>query len=206
MSKPMTVRIGLVAAVALAVMLAGWYLLSPLFITRQVHEAPPTEASVAANEPVAMQTAIAESVPEVVDEPMPAVAIPPVAPAAPQSSPKPSAGPVLKAQGQFYNVVHDGHGSAQLFELPDGGRLLRLDDFQVLNGPDLHVYLTSQERVTPALGGTLPDSVDLGKLKGNQGSQNYPIPASVDLSKTRSVVIWCQPFRVPFIAATLASS
>ena len=60
---------------------------------------------------------------------------------------------MLKAQGQFYNVVHDGHGSAQLFELPDGGRLLRLDDFQVLNGPDLHVYLTSQERVTPALGG-----------------------------------------------------
>ena len=139
-----------------------------------------------------MKTAVADTTPRVMDEPMPA----------PSAAATPAA-PVLKARGDFYNVVHDGKGKVEIFQLPDGSMILRLEDFQVLNGPDLHVYLAAPEKIGPAIGVELPGYVDLGKLKGNSGAQNYPIPASVDLSKLHSAVIWCQPFKVPFIAATL---
>jgi hypothetical protein len=45
--------------------------------------------------------------------------------------------------------------------------------------------------------------VNLGRLKGNQGNQNYRIPADVDLSRYTSVSIWCDRFNVSFGAAEL---
>jgi hypothetical protein len=48
--------------------------------------------------------------------------------------------------------------------------------------------------------------LELGALKGNKGNQNYELPAGVDLSKYRSVVIWCRRFSVPFGAAPLPGS
>ena len=46
-------------------------------------------------------------------------------------------------------------------------------------------------------------ALDLGPLKGNVGNQNYVVPAGTDLSRYRSVVIWCRRFAVPFGAAPL---
>jgi hypothetical protein len=48
--------------------------------------------------------------------------------------------------------------------------------------------------------------VDLGPLKGNKGSQNYPLPADLDLTRYRSVTIWCARFHVSFGAADLTPS
>ena len=48
-----------------------------------------------------------------------------------------------------------------------------------------------------------PGYIDLGKLKGNIGNQNYPIPADLDLSPGGSVVIYCVPFHVIFSVASL---
>ncbi len=176
---------GIVALIGLAL---AWYLISPLFINVRVSEAlPPAAQAVIAKEPPAMQTAVADKTPHAMSETMPASA---------------GTSPALVAQGDFYNVVHEGKGKAEIFKLPDGSNLLRFEDFQVLNGPDLHVYLVPDEKINPDIGKDIPGYVDLGKLKGNQGSQNYNIPANVDVSKFRSVVIWCQPFRVPFIVAT----
>jgi hypothetical protein len=45
--------------------------------------------------------------------------------------------------------------------------------------------------------------VELGKLKANQGNQNYEIPGKTDLKKFTSVSIWCKRFRVSFGAAAL---
>ena len=45
--------------------------------------------------------------------------------------------------------------------------------------------------------------VDLGDLKGNIGSSNYPIPPDVDLAALSGVSIWCARFHVSFAAATL---
>jgi hypothetical protein len=111
--------------------------------------------------------------------------------------------PVVLGQGTFYNLVHTGQGTATIYALPDGARVLRLDDFEVQNGPDLHVYLVPIDPVPYQVGLEIDGALDLGQLKGNLGSQNYNLDASVDLSLYQSVVIWCQPFRVPFIAAAL---
>ncbi|MDI3193972.1 DM13 domain-containing protein [Pseudarthrobacter sp. AL07] len=48
------------------------------------------------------------------------------------------------------------------------------------------------------------DYYDLGLIKGNLGNQVYQIPADVDLSKYRSVDLWCAQFSVSFGAAELA--
>jgi hypothetical protein len=48
------------------------------------------------------------------------------------------------------------------------------------------------------------DAVDLGRLKGNVGNQNYEIPPGVDLERYTTVVIWCDRFDAAFGAADLS--
>jgi hypothetical protein len=43
----------------------------------------------------------------------------------------------------------------------------------------------------------------LAGLKGNQGAQNYELPADVDQSTYGSVVIWCRTFNIVFGYASL---
>jgi hypothetical protein len=109
----------------------------------------------------------------------------------------------IVALGEFYNLAHEGHGRATIYELADGSRLLRFEEFEVLNGPDLHVWLVPVDPVPDTVGVEIPGYVDLGPLKGNIGDQNYDLPANLNLGNFKSVVIWCQPFRVPFNAAAL---
>jgi GNAT superfamily N-acetyltransferase len=45
--------------------------------------------------------------------------------------------------------------------------------------------------------------VELGKLKGTDGDQNYDIPAGLDLNRYRAVTIWCYRFAVNFATAPL---
>jgi hypothetical protein len=81
--------------------------------------------------------------------------------------------------------------------------MLTLTRFETDNGPDLRVYLSSRD---PAGGGGLGDWEDLGGLKGNKGSQQYEIPAGVDVRRLSTVVIWCRAFSVGFTSASLAKT
>jgi hypothetical protein len=179
------IYLGIIVALAVGLPIA-YYLLSPLWINVEVDESFPTampaEVSVQATQ--AMSTAMAEP-DTVMEEAMPEAEM------------------TLLAQGSFYNLFHVGSGQALVFQLADGSRILRLQDFEVDNGPELHVYLFPTDPVTTSVGVDIPGSVDLGRLKGNIGGQNYEIPAGLDLSQFKSVVIWCQPFKVTFIAAPL---
>ena len=96
---------------------------------------------------------------------------------------------------------HDGTGTAEVVTTGDG-RVLHLDlDFE--NGPDLRLYLAaaSADGDPDALD---DDIVDLGKLKGNQGTQNYVLPDDVDLGRHGTVVIWCKRFSVGFGVGALS--
>jgi hypothetical protein len=111
---------------------------------------------------------------------------------------------VILSSGTFtqIDVIHRADGTATIYQLPDGARMLRFDDFGSTNGPELHVILSADPdpRTNAALG---VDYVDLGRLKGNTGNQNYDIPAEVDVSRYASVVIYCVTFQVVFSTATL---
>jgi hypothetical protein len=90
-----------------------------------------------------------------------------------------------------------------VLEVDAGRRFLRLDELRTSNGPDLFVYLSA----TPADGprdAFDDDFLSLGRLKANQGNQNYEIDAGTRLDRSRSVVIWYRRFTYAFGAAELA--
>ena len=104
------------------------------------------------------------------------------------------------ARGSFESIEHGSHGNAAIVRLPGGARRLTLTHFSTSPGPDLRV------RLVPGGGsdGAVAGARDLGALKGNKGDQQYVLPASADLSRYRSVVIWCRAFSAAFARARLA--
>jgi hypothetical protein len=102
--------------------------------------------------------------------------------------------------GDFEPVRHDARGIATALRLDAGDRMLTLTDFDVANGPDLRVYVVAGPARTET---EVRDLVDLGKLKGNIGDQQYRIPKAVDLKRYATVVIWCRAFSVLFARASL---
>ena len=106
--------------------------------------------------------------------------------------------PVVTMSGIFVGVgdgIHSAQGTAKVLSLDDV-TFLRLEDFKATNGPDLHVYLATDEKAT--------DYVDLGLLKANIGNQNYQIPKGTDLSKYDTALVWCKQFSVLFGHAVLS--
>ena len=109
------------------------------------------------------------------------------------------------AMGSFKDAdaFHRGSGTATIYRTPDGSEVLRLEGLNVTNGPALHVVLSTHPDPERSEQVKQEGYVDLGDLKGNRGNQNYPIPAGVDTSVHKSVVIYCYPFAVVFSVATL---
>jgi len=125
---------------------------------------------------------------------------------APTPGPAEAAGAALVARGQFggaIDPVHHADGVASIYRLADGQRVLRLENFKSTNGPNLYVYLsgTASPRNTAQLGAAGEFAV--APLKANIGNQNYVLPAGLDLSKFKSVVIYCRQFHVVFGSAPL---
>ena len=113
--------------------------------------------------------------------------------------------PKESARAAFRSLEHTTTGQAIVTEFPDGRRVVRFEDFETSNGPDLRVYLSAGSS-DAAFGKEYgEDFVELGRLKGNLGNQNYEIPAGTDLAKYRNAVVWCARFSVGFGVATLVS-
>ncbi len=102
--------------------------------------------------------------------------------------------------GDFVGVndgIHNAEGTVYTIPLEDGSSVLRLEEFRSTNGPGLYLYLSTDTRAT--------DYISLGKLKANQGNQNYVIPDGTDLDKYNKVLVWCEPFSVLFGSAALST-
>ena len=106
---------------------------------------------------------------------------------------KPLMGNFVDADDGF----HKAEGVAKVVNLTDGKTFLRLENLKATNGPDLYVYLSTDKGVS--------DFVNLGRLKGNIGNQNYEIPVGTDLAKYDTVLIWCKAFSTLFGSAKLSS-
>src|SRR5437763_281624 len=96
--------------------------------------------------------------------------------------------------GKFHGKVHATSGRATVYQEADGKLVLRLTNFKTSNGPDVHVILvTTKDAMDDAnFLKDNTDKVELGKLKGNEGDQNYEIPAGTDLTKFRTVSVYCE--------------
>jgi hypothetical protein len=105
--------------------------------------------------------------------------------------------------GQFHSVAHETHGYATIHRLADGHLVLRLADFATSNGPDVRVYLVAAPDAADNASVTRAGFVELGKLKGTDGDQNYDVPSDIDLGRYRAVTIWCRRFSVNFATAPL---
>ena len=110
--------------------------------------------------------------------------------------------PTILSTSRFRSLGHTTSGQAVSLELADGRRFLRLVDLRTSNGPDLFVYL-SRAAVDAPRDTFDDDFVSLGRLRANQGNQNYVIPLGVPLDQYQSAVIWCRRFTYAFGAAAL---
>jgi hypothetical protein len=111
--------------------------------------------------------------------------------------------PVLT--GVFHGQVHSTSGRASVYAPNGGGMVLRLTNFKTSNGPDVHVVLIAADdaKDNDNFLTSHVERVELGKLKGNEGDQNYLIPAGTDLAKFKTVAIYCERFNATFGAAPL---
>ncbi len=190
------IRTIVAAGVAVVGLVIGLVLFKPwlLFVDVRVDEQLPTVA-----------TGTAQAQPSPIDS-SPASAVPSAASAAPSAAAP--AGPVQLAAGSLISHEHTTSGTVRIIKQPDGMRVLTLEDLDTSNGPDVHVWL-SAAHVVEGTGGWFTagsaDHYDLGLIKGNQGNQVYEIPADVDLSRYKSVDLWCVQFSVSFGAAELVS-
>lgn len=109
-----------------------------------------------------------------------------------------AAGARRERGGELVGIDHRATGKAALYRLPDGDEVLRLEELDMQNGPDLFVYLV------PRAGQRSPDGgVNLGRLKGNRGNQQYELPERAEPDDYEGVLIWCRAFATAFAAAPL---
>jgi hypothetical protein len=183
--------------------IVNWWLISPYFIDDVVDE----EFSTSISEQLDTADAGTESTdtsvaPEAEEEPVPEET--PASETAPEDvpPPPPPSEPVLLGAGQFVGLAgHSGTGDAGIFENPDGSLVLRFENFDIENGPDLEVYLVPGPDQT-----SLPEgSISLGALAGNIGDQNYELPPGTELEPgAYTALVWCEAFSVEFVGATIA--
>jgi Electron transfer DM13 len=107
-------------------------------------------------------------------------------------SPSPAAGAV---SGSLRRVdpVHYGSGRVTL-----SGGILRFENVDIAGAPNMFVYLSDRTDGQPGR------FTDLGGLRATNGSFNYMLPADLDLTSVRSVVVWCRAFSVTVTYAVLA--
>jgi hypothetical protein len=211
------VKIGITTAIVIIIGVGTYDLASPLFISTEVNEPLPTSAVesevyqkfITMSEEEKLDTAkqmspeereeimtTASKINNSVNESMDQI---------PQQQQQQTQNTITTAStlrtGSFVGVrdgIHNAEGEAKVIPFQnENSNILRLENLRVTNGPDLYVYLATDK--------TASDFVNVGKLKANNGNQNYDIPAGTDLANYDTVLIWCRPFSVLFGSAELSS-
>ena len=180
------------AAVAVALVAAtafGVFGVHTLFVDRTVAEKAPVFASGAsAGAPPGASTTTTVPPSDQAQGATPSRA------AAPTAAAPTTAVPTVReaARGSFTAANHPGRGSVVI--LTDGAQSFARfeDDFATDNGPDLYVTVTAGGR-----------EIQLGRLKGNVGAQNYELPPGIDLSTIERISVWCKRFDSTFTTAEL---
>lgn len=106
--------------------------------------------------------------------------------------------PVELGSGALQSLDYQATGTARLIRLEDDSLLVRLEGLDVENGPDYVVYLVPGTDQRAPGNGTA-----LGDLQGNQGDQNYAVPAGTPADGPQTILIWCRSFAAPVANASV---
>ena len=157
------IKIGIISAIVIIGGGSAYYLASPLFISTEVNEPPPTSAVqsesfqrfVAMNEEEKMLAAkqmssqerdeimsVAARINNSLDETMDQTLIQQQQPQPQNTTSTTNTGQDTLRTGSFVGVgdgIHNAEGIAKVIPLQDRINILRLENLQVTNGPDLYV-------------------------------------------------------------------
>jgi len=100
---------------------------------------------------------------------------------------------IIKEANFIPSGGHKGEGKAILLDDGEGNLILRFEDFDTTNGPNLHIYLSEDLQAN--------NFIDLGKIKATKGNVNYDIPDDIPIEQLDKVLVWCVPFGVLFTYA-----
>ncbi len=92
-------------------------------------------------------------------------------------------------------TFHPASGFVRIVKDENGKTYLRYENYKTINGPDLFVYLSKDKEAT--------DFINLGALKGTEGSINYEVPNGVNIDDYMYALTWCRQFGVLFNYADL---
>ena len=116
----------------------------------------------------------------------------------------PVTGPTTLSSGALAEISpgHPTSGTAKLIRLEAGNHVVTLEGFKTVNGPDVHVWVSETATLTnSALNAST--YTDLGALRNTSGNLKYDVPSSVDVSKIKSIIIWCKLASIAFGGAAL---
>jgi exoribonuclease R len=112
--------------------------------------------------------------------------------------------------GSFRTIdsTRSASGLVGIFRLSDGRYVVRLQDLNAINGPDLHVLLSAYHNPTTQeqLDQVPQYQIDLGPLKGSRGNQNYIIQEptfNIDNYQEGSIVLYSTRYEIVFSYAML---
>lgn len=165
-----------------------WWLVGPLFITKIVADPVPVSGQTA---PVDTTTTIRIGEAMITDD---TDLMSESVELTKQSAVAQTAGGV---RGPFPIEDTPGHpasGQVRVFSGEEGD-VVRFENYQGTNGPDLMVYLATDLEAT--------EFVNLGRAKGNQGDINYEVPEGVHIDDYQYVLTWCRAFGVLFDYAAI---
>lgn len=169
----------------IAVIVVGYFLLSPLWRNVKLDEALP-QAQIVKDNMDTMSPETKEKFEKEVEAMKDKVMV--------KVEVMPSNDPLILKEAPLVARAHDVEGRALLVQI-GGQKILRFEDLKTINGPDLRIYLSAD------LG--IEDAIDLGAIRATEGNVNYTIPEGVDTAKYRNVLIWCRAFGVLFSYAQL---
>jgi hypothetical protein len=122
----------------------------------------------------------------------------------PPSTTPPVTDPITVSSGTLVEITpgHPTTGTAKLIKTAEGKYIARLENLSTIGGPDVVVWVSETDALNNGALNASKYTV-LEKLKSTNGNQNYDIPAGVDVTKIKSIVIWCRLAGIAFGGAAL---
>lgn len=98
----------------------------------------------------------------------------------------------------FQHRAYEAQGEVRVIKKDDRFFVAFSEDFAVDAGSFLEVYTSQNPDARTAEAVEVAEAKNLGPLKMLSGGQLYELPVDTDISKIKSIVIYCKPYKLVF--------